>query len=271
MPDSNGETSSTDAASMPFTHFVNESEAVFAREHPEAKVTAFADTDIGKVILEQESKVASDYASGRISGEDYAAFRELGESRVESLKAHMQEVGEEWGGEIESWKHDAVASWQDFKAEHPDVMADLQTGNPSVVSAASLVDVVVQVVDPLVDPMVDGVHGILDAAREELGDTAQDFVEARAEQRGLDSDEIESSRVKVDLARETLDADVEKGHAAMDAFRDEAHHNIEAVSDGIHSYAESHPDSQLNDVSPGAITDPHIQEQIQQETQLGEA
>ncbi len=260
-----------DTTAMPFTKFVNDSEAAYVRDHPGVKFTPLAESEIGKVILEQEAKVAAEHAAGRVSDDELEAFRALGEARVESLKSHMQDEGEEIGDGLESWKHDAVASWQDFKAEHPEVIADVEGGNPSVASMATSVDLVVEVVDPLFDPIVDGAHGILDAVGDELGETAQQMVEARAEQAGADADEIELSRVKVEVARDRLDADIDKGHAAMDAMREQVHTDLESASEAAHSYAEAHPDSHLNDVNPAAISDPHIQEAIQQETQVAEA
>jgi ElaB/YqjD/DUF883 family membrane-anchored ribosome-binding protein len=257
----------TDDSTMPFTKFVMEAEAKWAKEHPEDKNTPLSQTEIGKVIFEQEAKVASDHAAGLVSDDEYASFRALSESRIESIKAHVQEVGDA----MTSWKVDAVENFKDFKAEHPEIMADMNNPNPSIGTIATGFDVMVETIDPMIDPMVDMVGGMVDVVTTDLGDTAQDFIDARADMENANSDDIEASRVKVEAVRETLDADVAKAHDALDAFADGVHDALPAASDALHSYADSHPDSHVNDVSPAAISDPQLIEEMQQETGITEA
>ncbi len=261
----------TATTGMPFTTFVQESEAKWAKEHPEDKNTPLSQTEIGKVIFEQEAKVASDHAAGLISDEEYASFRSLSESRVESIRAHVQEVGEEFGDAITSWKGDVVEHFQDFKAEHPEIIADANNPNPSIGTVATSFDLVVEVIDPIIDPTVGMIGGLVDVVTTDLGDTAQDFIDARADMQNADANEIDASRVKVEAVRETLDADADKVHEALDAFADRVHDELPAASEALHSYAESHPDSHVNDVSPAAISDPHMLEQMHQETGITEA
>jgi hypothetical protein len=261
------------AANMPFTAFVMERQAEYAKEHPGAPWTRFEDLPIGQTTIALEAKVATDFATGRISAEDFERFRDLSEARAESLRTHLDETGREVSDALGSWRDDAVSTLRENGEAHRGDTVDVTSGNPTLASAAESINLVVNVVEPSVDLMADGAHTFVEVVHGELAETVRQFDEARGAQQGLNPGEVAWTHVKVEAVRDDYTENVTKAQGEIETWREQMHDTgakLERAADELRDVDAQHPGQHINDLNPAAIEDPHLHDAIVQETQVTE-
>lgn len=235
-------------ADMPFTKFVNEAEARYAKEHPDAPNMGFSSSEIGKLILDQEALIADGHASGRISDADFQSFRDASQQRLDDFRDELSQTFHDIADDAKPLVEDVVANWKDYAEAHPDVVAQMSHEEHVVVSAADVADVAQLVVDTgreVIPGVLDMADGLVVAVGSGVSDAATGVVEARLEVLPEGAEEVTA---RLDAARDGVDRDMVQVHEAFAT----AHDRIEAEADqadaaiqGMRDYAEAHPDAHI--------------------------
>jgi exonuclease VII small subunit len=278
---------------MPFTKLVREAEAADAKmqaeqlakyeaEHrdtpewvgrppqePPAAQEKLTEAPLIKFMLEQDAAVARDHADGRISDADYQSYRELSETRIADVREHLQESGKDMVEGLREWAGDAKDTFEQLKEEHPDLVAELESGHPKLETVADTLEAI-EVVHPLLDTALDGVDQMVGVVGDDLPSMARDLVDARAQMEGVDSAEIEAAQAKLESVTSEFEAKIEDSHESIDAAREKIDADFEAFGDAVdqmHDYAEAHPDAEVI----YQIHDAQIDEEIEEETGVVDA
>lgn len=235
-------------ADMPFTKFVTEAEARWAKEHPDAPAAGLSTSEIGKLILDQEAQIAEGHAAGRISDADFQSFRDASQQRLDEFRDEVTQSFHDIADDAKPMVEDMVANWQDYAATHPEAAAAMSHEEHVVVSLSDVADAAQLVIDTGRD-VVPGVLGIVDGLVETVGtglsDAATGVVEAR-----LDADPAagEAVMAQLETARDGVARDVDQVHHgiedANDQFSVAADQADEAIQ-GMRDYAAEHPDAHV--------------------------
>lgn len=278
---------------MPFTKLVREAEAAeverLAKEHdrieaehantpgwvgkPEQTQTPqekISDAPLVQFMMEQEAAVARDHAEGRISDADYQSFRDLGETRIGEFREHVQDAGKDMVEGLRDWVDgDLKNAAEHLKEEHPDLVAELESGHPKLETVADTLEAI-EVIKPGIDVALDGVDDIVEVIGNDLPSMARDFVDARAQMEGVDPAEIEAAQGKLEDVAGQFEAKIDETHEALDTARDKLDESFEAYGEAVdqmHDYAEAHPDAEVR----YQIHDAQIDEEIEEETGVVDA
>lgn len=278
---------------MPFAHLVREAEAAeaerLAKEHdrieaehantpgwvgkPEQNqppAEKISDAPLVQFMLEQEAAVARDHAEGRISDADYQSFRDMTETRIGEFREHMQDAGKDMVEGLREWVDgDLRSAAEHLKEEHPELVAELESGHPKLETVADTLEAI-EAVKPAIDVVFDGVDGMVDVVGDDMPSMARDFVDARAQMEGVDPAEIEAAQGRLEEVSGAFEAKIDEAHESIDAARDKMDENFEAYGEAVdqmHDYAEAHPDAEVR----YQIHDAQIDEEIEEETGVVDA
>lgn len=278
---------------MPFTKLVREAEAQeaerLAKEHERIEAghadtpgwvgkpeqtqppaEKLSDAPLVQFMMEQEAAVARDHAEGRISDADYQSFRELGETRIGEFREHVQDAGKDMVEGLREWVDgDLKNAAEHLKEEHPELIAELESGHPKLETVADTLEAM-EVIKPGIDVALDGVDEIVEVIGTDMPSMARDFVDARAQMEGVDPAEIEAAQGKLEDVSGQFEAKIDETHEALDTARDKIDESFEAYSEAVdqmHDYAEAHPDAEVR----YQIHDAQIDDEIEEETGVVDA
>lgn len=255
----------SETTNLPFSQAILEAEARNAQEHPENKDTPFSQSEMGRLIIETEQKNVADFQAGVITQEQFDHLREVSQAQLDSLKEHVGEDLRDLTQRAEDWKHDAIDEYNDLKSSHPEVIADIQQGNPTLVNATTVAEMAVNVIEPLVvDVALEGVHHLGDHVMDDLKDSGTTIVEARAELPSVTDAERDSTNARVEVAVAKMEQDKEQFDRGIAEAEDKVHESFDQarqVIDNAHEYGTTHPDAHVLDHAQTSDT-PEVQQEV---------
>lgn len=266
---------------MPYTTALLEGEAEQRREHPE-----LAGQDrhpLSQFIIDQETAVARDFHEGRISQEEFDAFKALSQERVDTLREGLVEDIGELGEDVQAWEDRFSVSLQDFKAEHHDEMdrlvetarvRELDGADMSLKLAADVLGVTVDAADNLFERLPPHVHDLLDTLEDRTTEAAQDLLDARGELSSSAAHDLERDQGRLDELMPVVEAEFDTAHEGVDAGFDridaefdKAHDVVEAARD----HAALDPDLTVEQMPWRTIEDPALREEMENDTGVVES
>lgn len=271
---------------MPFTKLVREAEAAAVNQEAAANLKAqeepgwvrepqppqekLSEAPLIKLMVEQESAVARDFAEGRITEEDYQSFRELSETKIEEFKTHLQDTGQEIVESFKEWVPDAKEAFAELQAKHPDLIEELESGHPKIGVVADTLDMAQVVIEPLVDKSLEGADELVGVIGTDLPTMAQDLVDARANMEGADKAEVADAQTRLDGVTTEWNEKFEQADTAIDAAREKLEADFdqfETAVDEMHARAEENPDAEVI----MQIHEADLDEEIEEETGVVDA
>lgn len=270
---------------MPFTKLVREAEEQAAKQEAEALAKAqeepgwiretpvpqerMGESPLIKLMVEQESAVARDFAEGRITEADYTAFRELSETKIEEFKEHLQDTGKDIVEGLEEWAPDAKEAGQHLMEKHPDLVDQFESGHPKLAVVADTLEML-EVTEPLMQKVLDGADEMVEIIGSDLPSMAQDFVDARANMEGVDKAEVADAQTRLDGVTTEWNEKFEQADIAIDAAREKLEADFDAYEtavDELQAKAEANPDAEVI----MQIHEADLDEEIEDETGIVEA
>lgn len=270
---------------MPFTKLVREAEEQAVKQQAEADAKAaevpgwvretpppqdkFSEAPLIKLMVEQEAAVARDYADGRITEADYQSFRDLSTGKIEELKTHLQETGQDLVASLEEWVPDAKEAGKELMEKHPDLAEQFESGHPKLAVVADTLEML-EVTEPLVNKVLDGADEMIEVVGADLPNMAQELVDARANMEGSDKADVAEAQTRLDGATADWDEKFEKADIALDEARvkvEEGFDAYETAVDEMHAKAEANPDAEVII----QIHEADLDEEIEEETGVVDA
>lgn len=250
---------------LPFSQAILDAEAKNAKEHPEHTDTPFSQTEVGKVIMETEQRNVADFQAGKISQEEFDHLRDVSQHQLDSLKEHLGEDLTELSQKATDWKNETIDEFKDLKESHPEAIADLEHGNPTLANAALVADVAFDRLEPLVnDVVLEGVHQIGDHVMDDLKESASSIVEARADLPSVSDTERSDNSTHLDVALAKLDHDKEAFDHGIEDAENKVHEDFDKLHEAVDAsreYGEAHPDAHILDHQQMSDT-PEVQHEL---------
>lgn len=266
------------SATMPFTQLIRDSEAKqaeYLRDHPEMAPkepqTPFSETELGKVIIDTEHKVAEDYAAGRITQEEFNDFSAKSQHMVDDYQKDLGGAVNDLGDAAKDWVGDVKDLAHNFTTDHPE-LAGKVPGDATLVEAADAIHLVGEVVHPVINIALDGVDNIIEVAKTDLPDAAHNLVEARGEMHGVNPNEVQALEVRVDTASADFTTKMDTAQQSLHDAHDKVDADFDKFNDGVEQlreYGQAHPEATITGHTD--LTDHQLQEQQVHETGVTDA
>lgn len=261
---------------MPYTTMILENEAEYAKEHPEAQ--AGDRHPLAQFIIDQETAVAQDYAAGEISEDEFNAFKEMSENRIEAMGDRLGEEFDELTEDAEPVVQDFVKDLerfdQDHKVEMDELVAkakegQLEASDISLNLAADYLGTTFEGVDKIFEVMPPHLHDLIDVIETETLDTAHAMLDAREELDSAEDHNLDGERAELESIQPTFEAEIDDVHEAIDDSFERIDVEIEEAkdfADTAQEHAERDPDTTAEHFPYQITEDYDAIDQMEEET-----
>jgi len=219
---------------------------------------------IVEVYSHQVNEINQGIADGSINGDDKEKFIELSNKYADIWDEYASRSAEATKQDNIDHLQLAKADVDEFAQNHPDLKQEMDSQSPSVETLKDAVDIRTDLAESNLDRANNFTHGLLDGAQIML-DFTREAAEIRSHQDGADTEALHDTLQKVDQlqsdidnAHDAADADLDKNIDAVENWRDQSEHFIDAIP---------HP----NQTSEGYRDDPKVSVNIASPDAAGQA
>ncbi|MFK7912271.1 MAG: hypothetical protein AB8B93_00025 [Pseudomonadales bacterium] len=258
---------------MPYTTAILEGEAASNREDPELR--GEERHPVSQFLIDQETAVVRDFIDGKISQEEFDAFKELSAQKLESLQDRIEIEADELSEDFEDWEEDLGVEVQAFAKEHGTEISnivdvakarELSADDLSLHMASDLLGLGVNALDGALEKLPPHIHDIIDVVESESLDAAHAMLDARGELSSADEHNLAGQRERLEEIEPAFEAEVDEIHEAIDDGFGRVDKDLEKVQDSIataQEHGERDPGTTIEHFPYKTIEDQQLNEEVE--------
>lgn len=265
---------------MPYTTAILEAEAADNREHPED--AGQPRHELAQFIIDQETAVARDYHEGRISEDEFNAFKEKSQEMLDASIEKMDTEIEEFEDDLSDWGKDFEVSVNAFGDEHKveiKELSDLAHADKLTKEDISLhlvgdaIALNVDGIDDLLERVPPHLHDVVNTIRDETLGNARELLDERGELSSADEHDLAKEEAALDAIEPVFEADVDEVHEAIDEDFERIDQAIGDVQDyvgDVQEHGERNPELTVEHMPTRHVDDYDLPDQIEEETGIAD-
>ena len=266
---------------MPYTTAILQGEAESNREDPELR--GEERHPVAQFLIDQETAVVRDFIDGKISQEEFDAFKDMSAQKLESLRDRLETEADELSDDFEDWEEDLGVEVQAFGKEHGTEISnivdvakvrELSADDLSLHMTSDLLGLGVNALEGALERLPPHIHDMINVVEAESLETAHAMLEARGELSSADEHNLEGQRERLEEIEPAFEAEVDEIHEAVDDGFERAGKDLEIVQDSIataQEHGERDPGTTIEHFPYKTLEDPQLNEEVEDASGMTDA